>query len=742
MRPAMATPGTPPPDDDIEAAGGRHAGDDSAGDRDTVGSFLTNFPIFGLAQKNAVTPEQFLDRDVDGYRIVGILGEGGMSWVFRAEQKVPQRLVAIKVGKPEAAERLVWEANVLNGISHKGIAPVFGGGYIDFPNGPLPYMVTELIPEAHHLSDYCRKSLPGIESRVRLFIDVCAAVAAAHRQRIVHRDLKPSNILVDPDGHPRVIDFGIARKFATAADAHRRMTRSGSAGYESPEQTRGEPLAPTSDVYSLGIILRELLTAASPTTSHLRPNDAGRLHGANRTPVPRSLERIVDRCLSHLPDGRYSDAGALEEGLRTWLRWRSLLLAVSPLARWFGRITRSWHYHRRAMVRGFAWVTITAGIMWMIFLRPDTTSFARAVKRAATIMQEEPGSGLRAWNDARAIWSQAHPFAAPPLELACLAGRLTGTTTGRLVAEGAETMVLGGRHTPWTAVGYPGGIALFAASRPPGGQVLRLGTSVFVNTIKFTADGGRLLAGTADGDILFWETAAFSPNPIDTSPRRIKASTQRPPAIRVIDVPAGKVRGMDWGVALDAEGGILRFDMPSAGPQPRMRPLTRISDAHSVVLLAEGRLLAVAKESGFVEIRPVARPDELVRSESLGPGPINVARDPTGRMLYAASPNRVYVWRTPESAPPASVALGPAWQGTRPRVILAAEDAFLVSRSIDGKASLHCFRDVRSRLEISSRWRETLALDVPTEPRAAVVTPAAPATLTLLDARGFLTTAD
>ncbi|MFP2909870.1 serine/threonine-protein kinase, partial [Pyxidicoccus sp. 3LFB2] len=212
---------------------------------------------------------------IGGYKLVQRLGEGGMGEVFLAAQSEPvRRLVAVKVVKPgmdsrEVLARFDAERQALALMSHPHIARILDAGATE---AGRPYFVMEYVPGVP-LTRYCDEAGLGVEARLRLMQDVCAAVQHAHHKGVIHRDLKPSNILVtevDGQPHPKVIDFGIAKATSaplTDASVHTRIGHMmGTPDYMSPEQAAGTPLDvdTRTDVYSLGAILHELLTGATP----------------------------------------------------------------------------------------------------------------------------------------------------------------------------------------------------------------------------------------------------------------------------------------------------------------------------------------------------------------------------------------------------------------------------------------------------------------------------------------------
>ena len=207
---------------------------------------------------------------VGPYRIVRELGRGGMSRVYlgaRADQAF-EKQVAIKVvdrglDSEEVTRRFESERHILARLDHPNIARIIDGGTtVD----GLPFLVMDYV-DGQPIDAYCDARALGVNSRLRLFQGVCAAVQYAHQHLVIHRDIKPANVLVTRDGVPQLLDFGIAKLLAPEAQpaaATRTLLRRLTPEYASPEQVRGEPLTTASDVYSLGVLLYRLLCRHSP----------------------------------------------------------------------------------------------------------------------------------------------------------------------------------------------------------------------------------------------------------------------------------------------------------------------------------------------------------------------------------------------------------------------------------------------------------------------------------------------
>jgi eukaryotic-like serine/threonine-protein kinase len=280
-----------------------------------------------------------LPRRLGRYRILGVLGEGGMGTVYEAEQDLPRRRVALKVMRaglvnPELFSRFRREAELLGVLQHPGIASVYEAGnarpeYDDGPGHEQPYIAMELV-KGKPLT--AAASAMNLRDNLELFARVCDAAECAHAHGIVHRDLKPSNVLVAEDGQPKVLDFGVARAAEGPGSTLRTETGRliGTLAYMSPEQCGGSSgkVDRRADVYALGAILFEVLTGRTPHDLRDRPlaeaarivrdDEPSRLGSINRS-LRGDLETIANKALERDPDRRYPTAAALAADIRRYL---------------------------------------------------------------------------------------------------------------------------------------------------------------------------------------------------------------------------------------------------------------------------------------------------------------------------------------------------------------------------------------------------------------------------------------
>lgn len=401
------------------------------------------------------------------FRILSELGRGGMGRVYLAEQTGDgfRRVVALKViaggARADVERRARDEQRILAALEHPGIARFYDAGRS--AEGDW-YLALEYV-EGRDLLEHVRSRDLSLVERLRLLLDVLDAVAYAHARGVVHRDLKPGNILVSADGRPRLLDFGIAKLVEPGPEPGPSVTRTGframTPAYASPEQFRGEPVTVASDVFSLGVVLYELVTGARPFAPHAKsaseveravlggdlelPSTAVRRTPTNVTTdraVPtgrrrptagmrRDLDAICLKALARRTEDRYPTAAELAADLAALLEGRPVSARGSgPVYRLSRRLRR-----RRAELVAAAAVLVALGALGFALTRSRGASAADATPPARLPFPERPA-------DSPSIAELRSDFAATPDDAAAGA-RLAMALAAR--GEGAEAAIVVGR---------------------------------------------------------------------------------------------------------------------------------------------------------------------------------------------------------------------------------------------------------------------------------------------------------
>ena len=351
----------------------------------------------GATRMDPARPER-----IGAYRLVREIGAGGMGTVFLAERADGQfsREVAIKLlrGFPtrEAARRLRQERQILAGLDHPHVAGLLDGG--ETAQGQ-PWLAMEYV-DGEPLLDHIARAAPTLGARLDLFEAMLDAVAHAHRHLVVHRDLKPANVLVSRDGTVKLLDFGIAHLIEAGAESQRETsTRVFSRGYASPEQQAGRAITTASDIYSLGVLLREMLSGR-------RSADA---QAPSLVPLPldADLAGILARATETDPRARYAGAAEFRDDLRRYREGRPV-----RAARW----TRSYRLrkflarHRLGAAATLLAAVLLAGFVWRLERARTRAQLAEATAQQALQASERDAKRARASLD---FLSDAFSAAAP-----------------------------------------------------------------------------------------------------------------------------------------------------------------------------------------------------------------------------------------------------------------------------------------------------------------------------------------
>ena len=358
----------------------------------------------------AAPADPLLGRRMGDCTLTRRIASGGMGVVYEAVQEPPGRKVAVKLMLAGLADddgrvRFEHEARLLGNLRHPGIAQVFGAGvYVDASGERLPYFVMEFVPDAKTLTEYADAHALDVRDRVRLFVKICDAVQLGHAKGVIHRDLKPGNLLVDPDGNPKVIDFGIARTTVDEGDSTGPKTETGrlvgTLPYMSPEQVLGRraEIDTRTDVYGLGVVLYELLTGSLPydleglglvqvasAICSRPPRPAGRL----RPETAGDLTVILEKALAKEPDRRYATAAAFAQDLERFLSYAPITARPPSLPYQLRLFTR----RHRGIVAG-----AVLGVLSLVAAAAVSLRFAsqESKARAASDAQRERAVALLA----------------------------------------------------------------------------------------------------------------------------------------------------------------------------------------------------------------------------------------------------------------------------------------------------------------------------------------------------------
>ena len=314
-----------------------------------------------------------IGRTLKNYIVEEQLGKGGMGVVYRARDTKLDRAVALKVLPPELMRneerrrRFVQEARAASAVNHPAIASIYEIGEDD----DLTFIAMEFV-DGSTLRQLIVRGELDIPSAIEVGIQVADALATAHEAGIVHRDIKSDNIMVTKDGHPKILDFGLAKLLdlnknddpdATRADTLA-MTQAGmvlgTVAYMSPEQARGLPADPRSDMFSFGVVLYESATGKVPFSGASALDTMHAIAFEQSTPIttlraglPYSLQRVVNRCMQKKPDDRYPTMREVAAELKTVRReLESGVTGGQPL------VDRVKNWARGLTTRGAIWIAI------------------------------------------------------------------------------------------------------------------------------------------------------------------------------------------------------------------------------------------------------------------------------------------------------------------------------------------------------------------------------------------------
>jgi len=354
--------------------------------QDVASEFIEQGALHVAAETLARSPASPFPHQVGEYEILSRIGVGGMGEVYLAHDTKLKRRVALKLVRAgmdtaEIVSRFRHEEQILASLNHPNIAQLYGAGVAA---QDIPFFAMEYI-EGWPIDEYCNAQALSVAARLGLFRKVCAAVHYAHQRLVIHRDLKPSNILVTAEGEPKLLDFGIAKLIEGQDSLTQIQTLPGAMtpDYASPEQVRGEAMTTSSDVYSLGVLLYEILTGQRPY--RLKNRSAAEIahaitdqepeppstvtatidHPQSSIPPPRSmrgdLDNIVLMAMRKEPTRRYASVAQFSEDVRRHLE------GLPVIARKDTRAYRTGKFLRRnklgATAAAVVFLTLLAGIV-------------------------------------------------------------------------------------------------------------------------------------------------------------------------------------------------------------------------------------------------------------------------------------------------------------------------------------------------------------------------------------------
>lgn len=347
--------------------------------------------------------DPLVGRNIGGVTIVRPIAEGGMGRVYEGLQEKPRRPVAVKVIRPgfvsrEACRRFDNESEVLGRLRHAYIAQIYSAGICTLVGAEVPYFVMEFVPDALPITQYAAVRKLSTNERVELFRKVCEAVAHGHEKNVIHRDLKPTNILVEPNGIPKIIDFGVARCVDASAEALTALTDMGqligTVQYMSPEQFSVNPINVDvrADVYALGVILYELLANRPPYEIREKEIFEAARVVRNCKPVSPAkfnsnltsdVVKITGICLRKDRRRRYANALELKDALADYLGGKPVQDRAPSWLESLVTRARDWARHipvRVAAGLAFAGLCATLGgwLCWRALMAPTPHSEPRS----------------------------------------------------------------------------------------------------------------------------------------------------------------------------------------------------------------------------------------------------------------------------------------------------------------------------------------------------------------------------
>ena len=658
--------------------------------------FLEAAPAEAMAEVlDAKLASSLVGSRVGPYQILRELGRGGMGIVCLAERTDQQyrQQVAIKllwpgVNQAEIVRRFRRERQILANLHHPNIAQLFDGGTTE---DGRPYFVMEHVT-GQPITEYCRARQLAVTERLTLFQQVCSAVQYAHQNLVIHRDLKPGNILVTEDGTVKLLDFGIAKLL----DAERHgLTAQPTTNalmmtpeYASPEQMRGHPVTTASDVYSLGVVLYELLTGQSPYEFKDRSLPELIRVVCEQEPIPPSrransaslrgdIDGILLTALQKEPERRYQSVQQFRDDIRRHLDGQPIQAQAIPLRYLAGKFVR----RNKLAVAAAAMILLTllGGIVATIWQARIAREQARANRRLAYAGQM--ALATQAWEMANVARMRELVENYLPRDGEEDLRGFEWYHLWRLYHRTGELLNLRHPDEVWSVAFAPDG-KRFATGcddgkarlwdAATGAQLAEFnGHKQFIWSTAFSPDGRLLATGSGDKTAKLWEAAtgrelftltghsnrvgavAFSPDG-----KRL-ATCGRDDTVKLWDVTTGQELMSIWGGEQSVYTTALAFSpdgkkLAAGGSSLKLydattgRELLKISQGYgtfAAVFSPDGKTLATASGGGHVKLWSAVTGNQLAELKGHTGQGRSIAFSPDGKTLATASSERtVKLW--------------------------------------------------------------------------------------------------